>query len=127
MPEQKQPSAELPQGPEGQQQKPPQLFFDDANAVSTYCNLCRVSGTPEELVVDFGLNPNPYAQGDVHVKVDHRIAMSYWTAKRLFIALQQSLQRHEQAFGVIELNVRRRMMGPGPGATEEQQQQEGES
>ena len=49
-------------GPEAQPQ-PPQ-FTTDASRISTvYTNFCRVSVTPEELVLDFGLNsqmpPNP--------------------------------------------------------------------
>ncbi|MBQ4194634.1 MAG: DUF3467 domain-containing protein, partial [Thermoguttaceae bacterium] len=37
----------------------PQLRIDDSNVVATYANFCRVTGTPEELIVDFGLNPQP--------------------------------------------------------------------
>jgi len=27
----------------------------DANVISSYANFCRVTGTPEELIIDFGL------------------------------------------------------------------------
>jgi len=30
---------------------------DDSQVVATYTNFFRVMGTPEELIVDFGLNP----------------------------------------------------------------------
>ena len=33
----------------------------DAGINACYANFCRVTGTPEELIVDFGLNPNPVA------------------------------------------------------------------
>ena len=105
--------------PQGQQQPPQQqvkIKMDDEGVASSYSNLCRVTGTPEELIVDFSLNPNPFATGDVEVKVDHRLALNYYTAKRLFVALQQTLARHEQNFGVIELNVRRRMTGAAAAA-----------
>ena len=35
--------------------------------------------------------------------------MNHYTAKRLLSALSMALQRHEQAFGVLETDVRRRV------------------
>ena len=29
---------------------------DESHIAGTYANFCRVTGTPEELIVDFGLN-----------------------------------------------------------------------
>lgn len=87
------------------------LIVDDASASAGYANFCRVSSTPEELILDLGLNPNPYAQGEVRVAVTQRIIMNHFTAKRLLQALSMALQRHEQAFGVLETDVRRRVRG----------------
>ena len=97
--------------PEGQQIR---ITLDDSQAETSYSNFCRVTGTPEELIVDFALNPNPFARQDQTVKVDKRLVMNFYTAKRLFAALQQTILRHEQNFGVIELNVQRRL---APGTT----------
>ena len=33
-----------------------QVPVDESHIVATYANFCRVTGTPEELIVDFGLN-----------------------------------------------------------------------
>ena len=33
--------------------------IDDSHVVACYANFCRVTGTPEELIVDFGLNSQP--------------------------------------------------------------------
>jgi hypothetical protein len=85
------------------------LIVDDSGVVAGYANFCRVSSTPEELIMDLGLNPNPYAQGEVTVPVGQRIIMNHFTAKRLLSALSMALQRHEQAFGVLETDVRRRV------------------
>ncbi len=85
------------------------LIVDDSNVSAGYANFCRVSSTPEELILDLGLNPNPYAQGEVTVPVGQRIIMNHFTAKRLLSALSMALQRHEQAFGVLETDVRRRV------------------
>ena len=85
------------------------LKVDDSAVTAGYANFCRVSSTPEELILDLGLNPNPYAQGEVTVPVGQRIIMNHFTAKRLLSALSMALQRHEQAFGVLETDVRRRV------------------
>lgn len=85
------------------------LIVDDSQVQAAYANFCRVSSTPEELILDLGLNPNPYATGEVKVPVSQRIIMNHFTAKRLLSALSMALQRHEQAFGVLETDVRRRV------------------
>lgn len=73
-----------------------------------YSNFCRVTATPEEVILDFGLNPQPFASGPQLVKVNQRIASNFYTAKRLMVALEATIRRHEQTFGPIELDVRRR-------------------
>ncbi len=85
------------------------ITLDDDGVLASYSNFCRVTGTPEEVIIDFSLNPNPYSQQDQKVKVDNRLVLNHFTAKRLFAALQQTIMRHEQNFGVIELNVQRRL------------------
>ncbi len=85
------------------------IKVDDSEAMASYANFCRVSSTPEELILDLGLNPNPFATGEVTVKVAQRVIMNYYTAKRLLAALSAALQRHEQIFGVLETDVRRRI------------------
>ena len=85
------------------------LTVDDAHSTASYANFCRVSSTPEELILDLGLNPNPFAQGEVTIHVGQRIIMNHFTAKRLLQALAVTLQRHEQAFGTLETDVMRRL------------------
>jgi hypothetical protein len=92
------------------------ITLDDSALEAAYSNFCRVTGTPEEVIIDFSLNPNPFSQQDQTVKIDKRLVLNHFTAKRLFAALQQTILRHEQNFGVIELNVRRRLSPGAPGA-----------
>ncbi len=92
--------------PPAQQQ---QVTVDDSTVQAGYANFCRVSSSPEELILDLGLNPQPYATGDVTVNVSQRIILNHYTAKRLLSALSMALQRHEQAFGVLETDVRKRV------------------
>ena len=101
-------TAETPAAPAVQAQTQT-LTVDDSNVSAGYANFCRVSSTPEELILDLGLNPNPYATGEVTVPVGQRIIMNHFTAKRLLSALSMALQRHEHAFGVLETDVRRRV------------------
>lgn len=89
-----------------------EVMVNDANVHAGYANFCRVSSTPEELILDLGLNPTPYATGKVEVRVTHRIILNHFTAKRLWSALSMALQRHEQAFGVLETDVRKRVRLP---------------
>ena len=62
----------------------PGLKLDATVASATYSNLCRVTGTPEEVIMDFALNPNAFGQvlSEPTIKVDHRIVMGYQAAKR---------------------------------------------
>jgi hypothetical protein len=85
-----------------------ELVLDDTSANTAYSNFARVTATPEEVIIDFALNPNPFRQGKQEVKVTQRLIVNFYTAKRLASALAMTLQRHEQTFGSIELDVRRR-------------------
>ena len=93
-------------------QQTQEVVVNDSNATAGYANFCRVSSTPEELILDLGLNPTPYATGKVDVNVNQRIILNHFTAKRLWSALSMALQRHEQAFGVLETDVRKRVKTP---------------
>ena len=81
----------------------------DTKAVSSYANFCRVTGTPEELIVDFGLNSQPVGTPIDPIEINQRIIINFFTAKRLLAALSMSVQRHEQAFGVLETDVQKRV------------------
>lgn len=99
--------------------KPPQrnMEVDDSNAQCVYANFCRVTGTPEELIIDFGLNAQPFGgQGDP-VKITQRLVTNYYTAKRMLHALHLSVQRHEAAFGVLETDVQKRVVPSARTAT----------
>ena len=74
-------------------------------------NFCRVTGTPEELIIDFGLNPQPVGIPNEPVVISQRIITNYFTAKRMLHALQLTLQRHEEAFGVLETDIQKRLVG----------------
>lgn len=102
------PASDQPQSQRPQQQLQ-QLQVDASKAQAAYSNFCRVTGTPEELIIDFGLNAQPMGVPTEPIAVTQRIVVNYFTAKRLLAALHMSLQRHESAFGVLETDVQKRV------------------
>ena len=92
------------------QQEQQRVQVDDHNASCSYANFCRVTGTPEELIIDFGLNSQPFGVPTEPVIITQRLVTNYFTAKRLLHALHLSVQRHEQAFGVLETDVQKRVV-----------------
>lgn len=104
------PQTESQAQPEVQQQQPRgQIQLDDSKALACYANFCRVTGTPEELIIDFGLNPQPFGIPTEPIPVTQRIITNFYTAKRMLHALQLTIQRHEAAFGVLEIDVQKRV------------------
>jgi len=95
----------------GQQQV--RLRVDERDMHTSYANAFRTNGTAEEVILDFGLNlMNPAAQQqnqpEIIFKVNDRIIMNYYSAKRLAITLSQVIRRHEEQFGQLELDVAKR-------------------
>lgn len=104
-------SASVPQAAKPQEQQAARVQVDDSKALCAYANFCRVTGTPEELIIDFGLNSQPFGVPTEPVHITQRIVTNYYTAKRMLHALHLSVQRHEQAFGVLETDVQKRVIG----------------
>lgn len=98
----------------GKPQQRPQVEVDDSHIMAAYSNFCRVTGTPEELILDFGLNPQPVGVPTKPLVLTQRIVLNYYTAKRMLHALHLSIQRHEQAFGVLETDIQKRVVGGVP-------------
>ena len=95
-------------GPEGDAAQRPanaQVEVNDSAVNPLYSNFCRVTGTPEELIIDFGLNPQPVGPPTAPINVSQRIIVNFWTAKRLLHALGMALQRHEAVFGALETDI----------------------
>ena len=85
--------------------------FDDSGAAVCYANFAKVSRSPEEIILDVGLNPHPGGGVPAKVTVAQRIVMNPYTAKRLLGALNVALRQHEQTFGEVQVDVRKRIVG----------------
>ena len=91
---------------------PPQVAqykIEDSATTADYANFCRLSGTPEELLIDFGLNLHPTGIPTQPIPVSQRIVTGWHTAKRLLHALQLTVERHESVFGALETDIQKRV------------------
>jgi hypothetical protein len=86
------------------------------HAQVTYANFCRGTLTPDEVLLDFALNSNAFGVKvlDEEIDIRNRIVLSPVAAKRLLFLLNDMLRRHEQTFGEVEVDYRRRLKNPPP-------------
>lgn len=82
---------------------------DTRDAVTYSSNFCRVRDTTEEIIIDFGLNDEAPNAPTRPIKIDNRVVMSPYAAKRLFTALEVTLAAHERTFGKIEIDPLKRV------------------
>ena len=104
------PASQAPAAGGQQAQQRVQVQIDDSKVIACYANFCRVTGTPEELIIDFGLNPQPVGVPTQPIPVSQRIITNFYTAKRMLQALSMTIQRQEAAFGVLETDVQKRVV-----------------
>ncbi|MDY7010625.1 MAG: DUF3467 domain-containing protein [Planctomycetota bacterium] len=95
----------------GQQQV--RIHVDEREMRTSYANAFRTNGTAEEVMLDFGLNlvAPPSQQQDkpeIIFRINDRVIMNYYSAKRLAITLSQLIRRHEEQFGDLEMDVAKR-------------------
>jgi len=84
-----------------------QVFLDERELRTVYCNTYRIHAAAEEVVIDLGFNmPNPNqsapsAQQQMLLKLSDRVVMNYANVKRLAASLAQLVKRYEQQFGEL--------------------------
>ncbi len=101
------PPTEIPMSETTKPATPP---IDQTQLKVSYANVCRIAQTPNEVIVDFGLNPNFFGPIlDEPLKLDNRVIMSHDAAKRLWLHLTATLQNYESKYGTIELDVTKRL------------------
>ncbi len=81
---------------------------------TSYANAFQTHSTPEEILISFGINQTLPSQeegvsADMILQFTDRIIMNHYTAKRLTLSLLQSVREHEERFGIIELDVSKRL------------------
>jgi len=92
-----------------QQVQAPEFSVDSTSLLTGYVNFARMTGTPEELILDVGLNTQMTPSLPEPIKLTHRLALDYYTGKRLLGALFWAVQQHESVYGVLETDIHKRM------------------
>ena len=92
--------------------QPQRVRLDIAQMETIYANSFALAGAPDEIVLYLGTNlPMPNVK-EPTVRVSHRVTLLPANAKRLMLALQQTMKAHEERFGPIELPPQRRPEPP---------------
>jgi hypothetical protein len=84
----------------------PTVRFDDADITNAYANVCNVSSSREEVVLVFGMN-NAWERdaSEVRVKLNSRVILSPFAAKRLAMLLDSVIKQYEARFGAMDVGV----------------------
>jgi len=104
MSEEEKSGASQPQSPETQ----PRLQLDDTGAVTRYANFFLVTAGAEEMVMLFGIRSGDGSRA----KIEERIVVTPANAKRILLAMSQTLKRYEDAFGTIDLTPKQPVNPP---------------
>jgi hypothetical protein len=100
-------------GQPGQQQM--QIPVDVSNRETAYVNFFQAHLNADEVYVDLGTFSQVVTPaGPEAIILSHRLVMNFQTAKRLAEVLRAAVARHEQMFGVVELDPSRRLRNPPP-------------
>jgi hypothetical protein len=113
-----------PADPQGSQHGAPagaqqvQVRVDESKMVTCYANAFGTNGTDEEIMIDFGTRSTvqpqtPGGSPSILFQSSQRVVMSYYSAKRLAIALGQAIRGYEQQFGELELDAAKRQKAKG--------------
>jgi len=84
----------------------PIVKFDDTGISNAYANVCNVSSSREEVVLVFGMN-NAWERdaSEVRVKLNSRVILSPFAAKRLALLLNSVVQQYEARFGAMDVGI----------------------
>jgi UDP-N-acetylmuramoylalanine-D-glutamate ligase len=80
--------------------------FDDSGITNAYATVCNVSSSREEVVLIFGMN-NAWERdaSELRVKLNSRVILSPFAAKRLAALLNGVIHQYEGRFGMMDLSA----------------------
>lgn len=87
--------------PHGQPQR--SIRLDTSGLDTVYANFFAVAGSPDDVALYFGASSMLPGASEPMVRLSQRVMMIPSAAKRLMLALQQTIKQHEERFGPIEL------------------------
>lgn len=89
-----------------------EVKIDSADMKTSYANVVGIAANINEVYLTFGVNSDPYNPAPTEpVKLDNRVIMTPDAAKRLCLNLNATLAAYEKRFGVIELDLQKRIRG----------------
>ena len=85
----------------------PTVNWDDSAMQTSYANVVNASSTREEVTLFFGTNLtwNPGEAKEFKVRLNDRIVLSPFAAKRLWILVGAILKEYEMRFGPLHMDV----------------------
>jgi len=100
---------------EASQPNTPIVDWDDSTMQSSHANVVNATSSREEVNLFFGTNETWKASEtrEVHVKLNNRIVLSPFAAKRLWILLGAVLKQYEKRFGQIDIAPKDTSENPG--------------
>lgn len=70
---------------------------------SSYCNVCTVNSTREEVVLNFGVNQDwDRDRKEMGIQLQHRVILSPFGARRLHDRLTKLIQEYESRHGKLD-------------------------
>ena len=98
-------------GQQGQQQQV-QIPVDASHRETVYANFFQAHLSHDEVFVDIAAFAGLVGGTPEPIALTHRLIMNFVTAKKLAEVLRAAVARHEQMFGVVELDPNRRLRVP---------------
>jgi len=87
---------------EAADQTTPRVRWDSSNLQSSYANVCSVTSTREEVVLNFGINQAwERGQTEMEIQLTNRIILSPFAAKRMAEGLNKLLDEYESRYGKL--------------------------
>ncbi|HMQ15227.1 MAG TPA: DUF3467 domain-containing protein [Phycisphaerae bacterium] len=86
-----------------QQPQQQQIHLDASQMQTVYANFFALSGAADEVTCYLGTNMQLPGMKAPAIRLSHRLILLPANAKRLMLALQQTVKAHEDRFGPIEI------------------------
>lgn len=84
----------------------PRVRWDSSKLQSSYANVCSITSTREEVVLNFGLNQSwDRTDGQLEIQLNNRIIVSPFAAKRMAQVLNQVLEQYEARYGKLSTDT----------------------
>ena len=82
----------------------PTVRWETSNLNSAYANVCNVTSTREEVVLNFGIN-KAWERGaqELEIELTNRLILSPFAAKRLALMLNKLINEYESRYGKLEI------------------------